>query len=752
MLCLCEGVDSAMDPCEDTQGGPSKSILCGDCEIQIKAQRVKQKRTEVLRVPFAQQHQRCLNHMFTNFKENMVMFVKDELKSIQKVLLTNDAEYLESQSEDEEQRNIQLVFLDLTVNFMRRMNYLELADCLQSRTRAEVCRLKFKSKVKQKFERVFEGLSKAGKMTLLKEIYTELYITEGGASEVNQEHEVRQTEAASRKTDSPQRTITCEDIFKASADTQPPIRTVLTKGVAGIGKTVLTHKWTLDWAEGRTNQDFHFIFPFTFRELNVLKEKKFSLVELVHHFFPETKEAGICSFQNFQVLIILDGLDECRLPLDFHSNDILSDVTESSSVDVLLTNLIRRNLFPSARLWITTRPAAANQIPPECVDMVTEVRGFTDPQKEEYFRKRFRDQRQSRRIISHVKTSRSLHIMCHIPVFSWITATVLEDLLDTRQRRKLPETLTEMYLYFLVVQSKVKKVKYDGGAESDPLLNPENREMIVCLGKLAFEQLQKGNLIFYEEDLTECGINIRAASVYSGVFTQIFKEERGLYQDKVFCFVHLSLQEFLAALYVHLTFIQSGVNLLSNKQTTSRRSETFEDEEFEELLFFHSDILADEDEPELTRLHQSAVDEALQSPNGHLNLFLCFLLGLSLQTNQTLLRGLMTQTERISETNQETVKYIKKKLDENLSAERSISLIHCLNELKDRSLLDQIQQSLSSGRLSVEHMAPSLASALIFILLSSDRHLDVFDLKNFSASHEALLMLLPVIRESENAL
>ncbi|XP_034020899.1 NLR family CARD domain-containing protein 3-like [Thalassophryne amazonica] len=663
----------------------------------------------------------------------MGMFMKKELKMIQK-FLTNDAEYLESQCEDEEQRNIRLVFLDLTVAFMRSMNYDELADCLQSRTRTEVCRRRFKSNMKQKFERVFEGISKAGKTTLLKEIYTELYITEGGASEVNQEHEVRQIEAASRKTDSPQRTITCEDIFQASADTQPPIRTVLTKGVAGIGKTVLTQKWTLDWAEGRTNQDFHFIFPFTFRELNVLKEKKFSLVELVHHFFPETKEAGICSFQHFRVLIILDGLDECRLPLDFHSNDILTDVTESSSVDVLLTNLIRRNLFPSARLWITTRPAAANQIPPECVDMVTEVRGFTDPQKEEYFRKRFRDEEQSRRIISHMKTSRSLHIMCHIPVFCWITATVLEDMLDTRDTPELPDTLTEMYIYLLMVQSRVKKVKYDGGAETDPLWNPENREMIVSLGKLAFEQLQKGNLIFYEEDLIECGINIRAASVYSGVFTQIFIEERGLYQDKVFCFIHLSLQEFLAALYVHLTFIQSGVNLLSKEQATSRRSKT------------------SEDKLELTHLHQSAVDEALQSPNGHLDLFLRFLLGLSLQTNQTLLRGLMTQTDRISETNQETVKFIKKTLNKKLPAERNINLIHCLNELKDCSLLDQLQQLLNSGCLFEDGLSGSSLSALAFILLSSDQHLDVFDLKKYKPSHEALQLLLPVIKESKKVL
>uniref|UniRef100_A0A3Q1JDM7 NACHT domain-containing protein n=1 Tax=Anabas testudineus TaxID=64144 RepID=A0A3Q1JDM7_ANATE len=569
--------------------------------------------------------------------------------------------------EDEEQRrSSREAFVKITLNFLRRMKQEELADCLQSRTPAAVCQRELKSNLKKKFQCVFEGIAKAGNPTLLNQIYTELYITEGGTGEVNDEHEVRQIEAASRKPHRPERTIRQEDIFKGSPGREEPIRTVMTKGVAGIGKTVLTQKFTLDWAEDKANQDIQFTFPLTFRELNVLKEKKLSLVELVHHFFTETKEAGICRFEEFQVVFILDGLDECRLPLDFHHNQILTDVTESTSVDVLLTNLIRGNLLPSARLWITTRPAAANQIPPECVDMVTEVRGFTDPQKEEYFKKRFRDEEQARRIISHIKTSRSLHIMCHIPVFCWIIATVLEDVLKTREGGELPKTLTEMYIHLLVVQSKVKNIKYDGGAETDSYWSPESRKMIESLGKLAFEQLQKGNLIFYESDLTECGIDIRAASVYSGVFTQIFKEERGLYQDKVFCFVHLSVQEFLAALHVHLTFINSG---------------------------------------------------AVLSPNGHLDLFLRFLLGLSLQTNQTLLRGQQTKTGIRSQTNQETVQYIKKKVKETPSAEKSINLFHCLNELNDRSLVEEIEQYLDSGSLSTDKLSPAQWSALVFMLV-----------------------------------
>ncbi|KAM4560539.1 NLR family CARD domain-containing protein 3-like [Odontesthes bonariensis] len=736
-----------MDQCEDT-----KTSLCGEHESQSKAQRAKMETpVEHLEDPPPQaapppSAESELNRIRTEFVKRVPAEI---LKQLFDALL-EDGVFSDLEKEamieenqiraDQARRLIDDVRRKGEEASRKMMEHLQKLDCtlssqlgLLSGPSAQKgvlnsCQTKLKSNLKNKFQCVFEGIPEAGRPTLLNQIYTELYITEGGSGEVNDEHEVRQIEAASRKAGRAETTIRQEDIFKVPPGRKEPIRTVMTKGVAGIGKTVLTQKFTLDWAEGKANQDIHFMFPFTFRDLNLLKERKFSLVELVHHFFNEVKKAGICSFEEFQVVFIFDGLDECRLPLDFHSKEPLTDATEPTSVDVLLTNLIRGKLLPSARLWITTRPAAANQIPAGSVGMVTEVRGFTDPQKEEYFRKRFRDEEQASRIISHIQTSRSLHIMCHIPVFCWITATVLEDVLKTREGGELPKTLTEMYLQFLVVQVEVKKVKYDGGAATDPHWSPESRKMIESLGKLAFKQLQKGNLIFYKSDLTECGIDISAASLYSGVFTQIFREERVLKQKKVFCFIHLSVQEFLAALHVHLTFINSGVNLLKHWW----------------LKWFNKQGLK--------HLHQSAVNKALKSPNGHLDLFLRFLLGLSLQTNQSDLQDLLIQTGSSSETNQETVDYIKKKISENLSAERSINLFHCLNELNDRSLVEEIQQALSSGSLSTDNLSPAQWSALVFILLSSGKDLDVFDLKKYSASEEALLRLLPVVKASNKAL
>ncbi|KAM9780380.1 LOW QUALITY PROTEIN: protein NLRC3-like [Neosynchiropus ocellatus] len=659
-------------------------------------------------------------------KEKLDGYVQKELDRVWSYLQSPD----ELPKEDGEQkRSIREAFLEITVQLLRDMGEEDLAKFLWSRSCAAECRSRLKRRLKKKFHSVFEGVAIAGNSVPLSQIFTELYITEGCTDKVNQEHEAQQLETAARKVSRPEKTIRQDDLFRTPPDTDRPIRSLLTKGVAGIGKTLLTQKLTLDWAEDKAHHNFHFIFPFTFRELNLLREKKMSLVELVHLFFPETKDSGLSNVEEVQVLFILDGLDECRLPLDFNSR-VLTEATESSSVDVLLTNLIRGNLLPSAAVWVTTRPAAASRIPPECVDMVTEVRGFTDLQKEAYFRKRFRDEEHTT-IISHIRSSRSLYIMCHIPIFCWITATVLEDMLKSRETGELPKTLTEMYIHFLVVQAKVKKLKYDGGDGTDTVWDSESRKTIMSLGKLAFEQLQIGNLIFYESDLTECGIDIRTALLYAGMFTPIFRQEAGLYQDSVFCFVHRSLQEFMAALHVHQTFTNSGANLL----------QTEHEPWWSRIFAFNRE----------RRFYQTAVDQTLKSPDGNLDLFLRFLLGLSLQSNQSLLRGLLTQTATDSLTNKETSAFIKERISKNMSPERTINLFHCLNELKDGSLVEDVQRQLRSGGLSAS-MSPAQWSAVAFILLSSEDHLDVFDLNKYCASEEAFLRLLPVIRDSNKVL
>ncbi|XP_051749362.1 NACHT, LRR and PYD domains-containing protein 3-like isoform X7 [Ctenopharyngodon idella] len=679
--------------------------------------------------------------VFQDLESKIIKFLKDELEKFKKILQKENTQNFVKDFNDN-RCSIKEAALDLTLHYLRDMKQDEAADTLEDEL-VFIHHLKYG--LKKKYQCVFEGIAKQGDSTLLNNIYTDLYITQGGSERVNTEHEVRQIEVASRRHQSQEIPIECTKMFEAP-EQDKEIRTVLTKGVAGIGKTISVQKFVLDWAEGKENQDISFIFPLPFREMNLKEIEKSSLMDLITQFFPETKGLNLTRRKNFKVLFILDGLDECRLPLKFDGNETWRDVSSPASLDVILTNLMKGNLLPSALIWITTRPAAASKIPPDCIDRVTEIRGFNDAQKEEYFRKRFTDEKMTNVIFDHVKKSKSLFIMCHIPVFCWISATVLQNILEEKINNDLknshadetsitlqesntedtPKTLTQMYAHFLRFQIQQSRRKYDGEYRPDVSLD---KDTILSLGKLAFQQLERSNVIFYESDLEACGIDVYKASVCSGMCTQIFKEETGITLGTMYCFVHLSIQEFIAALYAHLF-------LDINKKSVFVQESTEQEYKNETMI----DVL------------KTAVDKALKSDNGHLDLFLRFFLSLSLQSNRRLLQGLLTQQDGYDQSKKEIVQYIKQKLEGNLSPERSINLFYCLNELNDQTLVKEIQTQLREGSLSFADLSPAQWSALVFVLLTSEKELEEFELQKFKKSDECLIRLLAVIKTSKRAL
>ncbi|XP_030641410.1 NLR family CARD domain-containing protein 3-like [Chanos chanos] len=612
------------------------------------------------------------------------------------------------------------LFLTQPTELRQEPNYQEVAT-------------KLKSSLKQKYERILHGNSKTGHTKFLNDIYTDLYIVEDETGGVIHEHEIMQAEASIRRFTTEETPITCSDIFKVPSDPSRRNRKVLTMGIAGVGKTISVNKFILDWAEGKTNQDINFIFPLLFRELNShTHKKKYSLIELLHEYFEDSAELKSLPDGDGKVMFIFDGLDECRFPLDFTETEKLKKINQKTSLGTLITNLIKENLLPSALIWITSRPAAAHLIPRDYIDQVTEVRGFSDYQKEEYFRKyNDKDQDMANKMISHIKKSKSIHIMCHIPVFCWISATVFQPMLATDPSEELPTTLTGMYTQFLIFQ--INQMKEKKGAKKMRLMRKGDKaeNIILKLGNLAFLQLEKGNLIFYKEDLRECGIDVSEASVYSGVCTQIFSQEQGASERMVFSFVHLSVQEFLAAAYVFLSHCNKKKNPLHPSTVTNRFKWLFKSTE---------------------AFYESAIDKALESQNGHLDLFLRFLLGLSLESNQRLLKELLPQTAIRPQSVEITIDYLKAKLNENISSERSINLLYCLNELKDDSLVNEIQSYLGSGRLSTEKLSSAQWSALVFVLLMSEETQEKFELKKYRGSDEGLKRLLPVLKNTKRAL
>ncbi|KAK2828498.1 hypothetical protein Q5P01_019532 [Channa striata] len=550
------------------------------------------------------------------------------------------------------------VSLHITKTVLEKIGQTKIVDYIQTLCHRNEVRYDLCKSLKKIYGDVSEDLAHPAEMWPFDDVFTNPYITSTCDNGPNIEHEVMTI----KKLDSnrePGKLLSTKDIMSSERLEHSNVKLVLLTGVPGSGKSVAIRRLILDWIEERSHQHVSFLFPLPFKELKQFEGVKVSLLEIIQKLYPETKRLRDEDFrsEDCKIMFVFDGLDEYNEKLDFQNTELLSDYTDSTTLNVIVVNLLRGRLLYRGLFLVTTRSQVKRCIPWDTHYDEIEVRGFCDPEREEYFKKRFKDPEKADRVIAHINSCKTLRIMCHLPLFCSLIADECQQIFNERgSQAELPKSITHIYTKLLLTLIRHHRTfrAPDRSAENE-------RDFLMKLGKLAFTMLEQGQFKMTKSDWKETGISDEEAVINSGLCMQYITKPYVLFQERVLSFIHPTVQEYLAALYAFLSFTNQGKNIFDQQLKGKFRG------------MFKG--------PKVMELYKSAVDRSLVYEDGKLDIFLRFLFGMGLRSNRELLQPWCMSSVKLPTFVEEAASLIKKKLKENLGPGRNDSLQRCLEEI-----------------------------------------------------------------------
>ncbi|XP_005623207.1 NACHT, LRR and PYD domains-containing protein 3 isoform X6 [Canis lupus baileyi] len=406
---------------------------------------------------------------------------------------------------------------------------------------------KYKKHVRSRFQCIKDRNARLGETVNLNKRYTRLRLVKEHQSQQEREHELLAIGRTSAKTlDSPMSSVNVELLFEPDDQHLEPVHTVVFQGSAGIGKTILARKIMLDWASDKIYQDrFDYLFYIHCREVSLGTRR--SLGDLIVSCCPDPNPP-ICKIVSkpSRILFLMDGFDELQGAFDEHTEALCTNWQKVERGDILLSSLIRKRLLPEASLLITTRPVALEKLQ-HLLDRPrhVEILGFSEAKRKEYFFKYFSDEQQATEAFRLIQENEILFTMCFIPLVCWIVCTGLKQQMDSgKNLAQTSKTTTSVYIFFLssLLQSHRETQKHQVSASLRGLCS------------LAADGIWNQKILFDECDLRNHGL--QKADVSAFLRMNLFQKEVDC--EKFYSFIHMTFQEFFAAMYYLLEEEEQG--------------------------------------------------------------------------------------------------------------------------------------------------------------------------------------------------